>query len=119
MPAKRPYKSCFKHVYAGGAKQQGVLLDMRGEALRVDFPIVTLPTSNMNQQNLSAYVHPLYSAQKVDVDKTFVWYVFLDLTQPYETSGGWFYFIIAISLKFDLPPCASNTWCDFSHVAIA
>jgi len=50
VPAKRPFRSCFKHVYAGGAKQQGVLLEMSGEALRVDFPIATLPTSNMNQQ---------------------------------------------------------------------
>jgi len=25
--------------------------------------------------------------------------------QPYQTSGSWTFFIIAISLKFYLPPC--------------
>jgi len=45
----------------------------------------------------------------------------LDLTQPYQSSSGWFSFIITISLKFDLRPRTrlQITWCDFSHVAIA
>jgi len=45
----------------------------------------------------------------------------LNLSQPYQMSGSWAFFIIAISLKFYVLPCAlaKRTWCHFLQVAIA
>jgi len=50
VSAKRSSNPVLDTYMLEGAEEQSVLLDTTGEALRVDSPIVSLPTNNINQQ---------------------------------------------------------------------
>jgi len=58
--------------------QQSVL-DMTGEALHVNFPIVSLPTNNMNQKNIRYTLHRKFVSTKI----LFYIYFRLDATLPF------------------------------------
>jgi len=77
---------------------------MTDKSLRVKFVIVSLLEHNLNQQ-MSLFILVLSTLHaKLTLAKV-LFHLYLNLTQPYQTSGSWELFIIAISLKFYLPPC--------------
>jgi len=72
-------------------------------ALRFKLVIVSLLERNLNQQiSLLIFMLLILHAQLTLTKNLF--YLHLSLTQPYQTSSSWAFFIIAISLKFYLSP---------------
>jgi len=75
---------------------------MTDKSLRVKPVIMSSLEHNFNQQ--ISHFRSFNSTRKANIDESLV-HLRLNLTQPYQTSGSWAFFIIAISLKFYLPPC--------------
>jgi len=84
---------------------------MTDKSLRIKLVMVSFLEHNLSQQISLFNFRSFNSTRKVSIAKVLI-HLRLNLTQPYQTSDSetfcsWaiIFFIIAISLKFYLPPC--------------
>jgi len=77
---------------------------MKDKSLHVKVAIISLLEHNLNQR--ISHFRSFNSTRKVNIDESFGSSTFKpDITLP--KLGSWAFLIIAISLKFCLPPCVS------------
>jgi len=81
--------------------QESVPFEMADKSLRVELVILNLLEHNLNQQ--ISHFRSFNSTRKDNIECLVP--IRLNLSQPYQMSGSWDFFIIAISLKFYFPPC--------------
>jgi len=87
-----------------GELQESVPFEM------MDKPRIKLVIVSLLEHNLSQRISHFRSFNSIRAKLTLTTvlvHLRLNLTQPYQTSGSLDFFIIAIALKFYLPPCVN------------
>jgi len=100
VSAKRPSNPVLNTYMLGELNSNVFSLRWQVKHFALIFPNY----ANYTNQQTSLLMFIPYTLHRKLALTIFCLIFILDLTHPYQSSSGWFSFIIEISLKFDLPP---------------